>query len=204
MSQDPADPSQPDTESADGAAPADTAAAEDMTLAAKVVALEDALAAAERQAETAREAQLRAAAELENTRRRLERDAQKTAQFAAEGLLRSLLEVADSVELGLKAARKPDAEAAALVEGMELTQRQITSFFEKQGVQPIDPAGQPFNPDQHQAMSMIESDDAPPNHVLAVMQKGYALHDRLLRPAMVVVAKAPAAGPAETADQGPG
>lgn len=202
MSVDPDHARQPDAETPDGvpsdAKPDADSITEDLSLAAKVVALEDALAAAEQQADAAREAQLRAAAELENTRRRLERDAQKTAQFAAEGLLKALLAVADSVELGIKAARKPDAEVATLVEGMELTERQIATFLEKQGVHSIDPVGQPFNPDQHQAMSMIESADVAPNHVLAVMQKGYALHERLLRPAMVVVAKAPSAAAGET------
>lgn len=165
----------------------------DIPLEAQIVALEAALAEAEQAAVQAKDAQLRAAADFENTRRRLERDAQRTAQYATENLLRELLAVADSVELGLKAARKPDAEVAALTEGMDLTQRQVTSFLEKQGVTALDPAGQPFNPDEQQAMSMIESADVAPNHVLAVMQKGYRLHDRLLRPAMVIVAKAPAA-----------
>ena len=159
----------------------------------QIAALEAAVAEAEIAAANARDAQLRSAADFENTRRRLERDAQKTAQYATENLLKELLAVADSVELGLKAALKPDAEVAALTEGMELTQRQVTSFLEKQGVTVLDPAGAAFNPDEHQAMSMIESADVAPNHVLAVMQKGYRLHDRLLRPAMVIVAKAPTA-----------
>ena len=163
----------------------------EIPLEAQLVALEAALAEAEQAAAQAKDAQLRAAADFENTRRRLERDAQRTAQYATENLLKELLAVADSVELGLKAARKPDAEVAALTEGMEITQRQVNSFLEKQGVTALDPAGQPFNPDE-QAMSMIESADVPPNHVLAVMQQGYRLHDRLLRPAMVIVAKAPA------------
>ena len=164
----------------------------EILLEAQLVALEAALAEAEQAAAQAKDAQLRAAADFENTRRRLERDAQRTAQYATENLLKELLAVADSVELGLKAARKPDAEVAALTEGMEITQRQVNSFLEKQGVTALDPAGQPFNPDEQQAMSMIESADVPPNHVLAVMQQGYRLHDRLLRPAMVIVAKAPA------------
>lgn len=163
----------------------------EIPLEAQLVALESALAEAEQAAAQAKDAQLRAAADFENTRRRLERDAQRTAQYATENLLKELLAVADSVELGLKAALKPDAEVAKLTEGMELTQRQVTSFLEKQGVTAVDPAGQPFNPDEQQAMSMIESVDVAPNHVLAVMQKGYRLHDRLLRPAMVIVAKAP-------------
>lgn len=160
----------------------------------RIAALEQALADAEARAEQSREAQLRAAAELDNTRRRLEREAQNTARFAAEGLLRDLLSVVDSLELGLKAAERPEAQIQALTDGMALTHKQFGSLLEKQGVTVIDPAGQPFDPEAHQAMSMIESADVAPNHVLSVMQKGYLLHGRLLRPAMVVVAKAPTNG----------
>lgn len=142
---------------------------------------------------TARDQQLRALADLDNTRRRLERDAQATARYAAENVLRELLGICDSLELGLKAAQAGEGPAQALVEGMELTHRQLQALLEKQGVRAVDPVGEPFNPDAHQAMSMVESAEVPPNHVLSVMQKGYRLHDRLLRPAMVMVAKAPAA-----------
>lgn len=160
---------------------------------AKVVALEAALAEAEQAAAQAREAQLRAVAELENTRRRLEREAQNSARFAAESLLRDLLAVADSLELGLKAAEAAEVGDRSIADGMALTQRQLAALLEKQGVRPINPEKAPFNPDLHQAMSMVESTEVAPNHVLSVMQKGYQLHERLLRPAMVVVAKAPAA-----------
>lgn len=166
---------------------------------ARVVALEQALAEAERTAQAAKEAQLRAAAELENTRRRLEREAQNSARFATESLLRELLAVADSLELGLKAADKPEAEVKSLADGMRLTQRQLAAVLEKQGVTPIDPQGEAFNPDLHQAMSLVESLDVAPQHVLAVMQKGYRFHERLLRPAMVVVAKAPSSPAPESA-----
>ncbi|MEC9363706.1 MAG: nucleotide exchange factor GrpE [Pseudomonadota bacterium] len=147
----------------------------------------------ENEAQTAREAQLRAMAELENTRRRLERDAQNTLKFANEKLIGDLLAVCDSLELGLKAAAEAGESGKALADGMQLTWRQLMSVLEKHGVRQVDPSGQPFNPDFHQAMTMVESADVAPNHVLSVMQKGYTLHERLLRPAMVVVAKAPAA-----------
>ncbi|HET8881708.1 MAG TPA: nucleotide exchange factor GrpE [Solimonas sp.] len=146
---------------------------------------------AETRAAAAREAQLRAIADLENTRRRLERDAASSLKYATEKLLNELLAVADSFELGLKAAETADASAKAMGEGMQLTYRQLMSVLEKHGVRQIDPSGQPFNPDFHQAMTMVPSVDVPANHVLSVMQKGYSLHDRLLRPAMVVVARAP-------------
>ncbi len=160
----------------------------------RIAELEKALADAHAQADQTRDAQLRAAAELENSRRRLEREAQNSARFAAEGLLRELLNVVDSLELGIKAAERPDAQMPALLDGMALTHKQFGSLLEKQGVTVVDPAGQPFDPELHQAMSMIESGDVAPNHVLSVMQKGYQLHGRLLRPAMVVVAKAPTGG----------
>ena len=165
---------------------------------AEIEALKAQLVDAEARATSARDAQLRAAAETENTRRRLERDAASTLKYASEKLLSDLLAIADSLELGLKAAEAPEAQVKALAEGMQLTHRQIMAFFEKNGVKPLDPKGEPFNPDAHQAMSMIESADVPANHVLMVMQKGYKLHDRLLRPAMVMVAKAPVQSAPET------
>ena len=158
----------------------------------EIAALLAQLAEAEGRVATARDAQLRAAAEAENTRRRLERDSANTLKYAAEQLLGDLLAIADSLELGLKAADASDMQVKALAEGMHLTHRQLLAFFEKNVVKQLDPAGEPFNPDAHQAMTMIESTTVAPNHVVSVMQKGYKLHDRLLRPAMVVVAKAPA------------
>ncbi|HVT34049.1 MAG TPA: nucleotide exchange factor GrpE [Nevskiaceae bacterium] len=141
----------------------------------------------------AQDARLRIAAESENVRRRLERDAQNDRKYANEKLLGDLLGIADSLELGLKAAGSPDAQAKAIADGMQLTYRQLMAALEKNGVKQLDPKGEAFNPDAHQAMSMVESAEVKPNHVVEVMQKGYKLHERLLRPAMVVVAKAPAA-----------
>lgn len=161
----------------------------------EVLMLKLQLADAEARAAAAKDAQLRAAADLENTRRRLEREAGNTLKYAAEKLLGELLAIADSLELGLRAAAGAEGPAQALAEGMQLTYRQLISVLEKNGVKQLDPQGQAFNPDFHQAMSMVESVDVAPNHVLSVMQKGYQLHERLLRPAMVVVARAPAPPP---------
>ncbi|MGH8539363.1 MAG: nucleotide exchange factor GrpE [Stenotrophobium sp.] len=158
---------------------------------AEIAALKVQLADAEARATAARDAQLRTAAEAENTRRRVERDAATSYKYASEKLLGELLAIADSMELGLKAADAPQAQMQALLEGMQLTHRQLLALFEKHGVRQLDPKGEPFNPDAHQAMTMMESTEVPANHVLAVMQKGYKLHERLLRPAMVMVAKAP-------------
>lgn len=158
---------------------------------AVIAALQIELEQAQAQAAAARDAQLRAAADLENTRRRLERDATSSLKFATEKLLGELLAVCDSLELGLKAAAG-EGPAKALADGMQLTYKQLVSVLEKNGVKQLDPAGQPFNPDHHQAMTMAESAELPANHVLSVLQKGYLLHERLLRPAMVVVSRAPA------------
>lgn len=164
-----------------------------LTPEAEIAALKAQLADAEARAAAARDAQLRGAAEAENTRRRLERDAESTRKYASEKLLNDLLAVADSLELGLKASELPDAQVKALAEGTQLTHRQLMAFLEKNGVKQVDPVGEPFNPDAHQAMTMVASADLPPNHVVSVMQKGYKLHERLLRPAMVVVSKAASA-----------
>lgn len=159
-------------------------------LSAEIAELKAQLAAAEDKVSAAKDAQLRAMAETENVRRRIERDALNNLKYATEKLLGDLLSVVDSLELGLKAAGAPDAQIKALSEGMQLTHRQLMACLEKNGVKQLDPQkGEPFNPDAHQAMTMMESAEVPPNHVLAVMQKGYKLHERLLRPAMVVVAK---------------
>ncbi|MGQ0699239.1 MAG: nucleotide exchange factor GrpE [Panacagrimonas sp.] len=150
------------------------------------------LGEAEAKAAAARDAHMRALADMDNLRKRNERDIQSARQYGAEKLLGELLGVADSLDFGLAAAIKPDAQAATIVEGMQLTRKQLQATLEKHGVKLVDPLGEPFNPDQHEAVTMLESAETPPNHVLNVMQKGYRLHDRLLRPAMVVVAKAPA------------
>ncbi len=181
-------PEQNSTPAADSAPEAQGTAA-----GSEVEVLQARLAQAEAAAQSAKDAQLRALADLDNTRRRLERDAQASLKYGAEKLLGELLGVCDSLELGLKAAGDADGPSKALAEGMQLTYRQLMSVLEKHGVRQIDPAGQPFNPEFHQAMTMVESADVAPNHVLSVMQRGYVLHERLLRPAMVVVAKAPAA-----------
>ena len=175
------------TENTDTAATAAPDAAADP--AAEIAALRAKLAEAEK---AAQEARVRAAAEFDNMRKRLEREAETSKKYGAERLLGELLGVSDSLELGLKAAQAPEASAQSIGEGMALTHKQLHAFFDKHGVKVVDPAGQPFNPEQHEAVSMIESAEVAPNHVLSVMQKGYRLHERLLRPAMVVVAKAPA------------
>lgn len=142
---------------------------------------------------------LRVQAEAENARRRAERDVENAHKYALERFAQDLLPVKDSLELGL-AATGDDAALDKLREGTELTLKMLTQVMEKYGIKEVNPVGQPFNPDLHQAMSMQESGAQPANTVLAVMQKGYTLNERLMRPALVVVAKAPAVAAGATID----
>lgn len=133
---------------------------------------------------------LRVQAEMENLRRRAERDVESAHKYALEKFAAALLPVKDSLEMGLNAASSGEGEVLTrLKEGTELTLKVLTSALEKFGIKEVDPVGQPFNPEWHQAMTMQPSADHPANTVLVVMQKGYTLNERLLRPAMVVVSK---------------
>lgn len=153
-------------------------------------ALREQLAAAEQKAAENWDKYVRAQAELENVRRRVEREAAMLQKYALERILADLIGVNDSFELGLKAISAENDETRKHLEGLQLTHRQFWTALERHGVSVIDPQGQPFNPDLHEAVSTLESAEMGPNHVLSVMQKGYRLHERLLRPAMVVVSKA--------------
>lgn len=133
---------------------------------------------------------LRLQAELDNTQRRAQRDIEGAHKYALEKFALELLPVKDSLELGLEAAEGSDHEVAdKLREGTELTLKMLSSAMEKFGIQEVDPLGEAFNPEWHQAMTMQPSSEHEANKVMAVMQKGYLLNERLLRPAMVVVSK---------------
>ena len=132
---------------------------------------------------------LRARAELDNLRKRSLRDLENAHKYGLEGLMTELLPVKDSVELGLNAADGAEADADKLREGLELTLKLFTAATGKFGLQEVNPEGQSFDPEYHQAMSMQEVAAVDPGTVVTVVQKGYLLHDRLLRPAMVIVAK---------------
>ena len=151
--------------------------------------LEDELVEARRAARENLDRALRAQAELENVRRRMERDLRNAHKFALERFVSELLPVKDSLELGLAASAEKGASAAGIVEGVELTLRMLEQAMEKFGVKSVDPAGEAFDPEFHQAMTMQESDTAESGAVLTVVQKGYLLNERLVRPAMVIVAK---------------
>ena len=137
-----------------------------------------------------REVLLRERAEIENQRKRLQRDLEQARKFANERLLGDLLPVFDGLEHGLLA---DTSDTAALREGMDLTLKALLKVGEGNGLKAIDPVGQPFNPELHQAMTMVEAPGTAPNTVVAVMQKGYVLNERLLRPALVTISKPPGA-----------
>lgn len=138
---------------------------------------------------------VRANAEMDNLRKRVERDVANAHKYALEKFSKDLLAVRDSLELGLAAAQKKaeanpdDEELVSVIQGVEMTGKMLADVMSRYNIEQIDPTGEAFNPDQHEAMAMQESDQAP-NTVITTMQKGYSLNGRLLRPAMVVVAKA--------------
>lgn len=132
---------------------------------------------------------MRARADTENVRRRSERELDKARKYALDSFLQELVAVKDSLEMGLAAAQEPGADVSKLAEGMALTDQLLAAAMSKAGAREINPLNEPFNPEWHQAMSVQESDAVPPNTVVMVFQKGYMLHDRLLRPARVVVSK---------------
>lgn len=141
----------------------------------------------------AREQVLRSQAEAQNARRRAEQDVEKAHKFGQEKIVTDLLAVADNLERALAAVENPGDEIKPFVEGVELTLKSLTDLLGRYRVEAVDPAGEPFDPQLHQAMSTVENAEVEPNTVLEVFQKGYTLHGRLVRPAMVVVSRAPAA-----------
>lgn len=133
---------------------------------------------------------LRTQAEMENLRRRTEKELQNAHKFALENFAKELLPVIDSLELGVQAAIGDSPEITKLREGNELILKQLGTVLDKFNISVVDPGGAAFNPDLHQAISIQQTDEAEPNTVVQVFQKGYLLNERLLRPAMVVVAQA--------------
>lgn len=148
--------------------------------------LEARLAAATAEAEKLREDWLRAKAETDNVRRRGQEDVSKAHKFGVEGFAGALLAVRDSLDAALTVE---NSSIESFKEGMEITARQLDAVFEKFAIRVVNPQGEKFDPHRHQAISQVESDQEP-NTVVTVLQKGYLLHDRVLRPALVVVAKA--------------
>ncbi|WP_333875679.1 nucleotide exchange factor GrpE [Methylobacter sp.] len=152
--------------------------------------LQQALAQAEQKAQENWDKAVRAQAEMENLKRRTQKDLEDAHKFALTGFAKELLPVLDSLVLGLQAATGESEEVKKFREGSDLTIKQFESVFAKFKIEAIDPIGQPFNAELHQAMAMQAVEGAEPNTVVNVFQKGYMLNGRLLRPAMVLVAKA--------------
>lgn len=160
----------------------------------RIVELEAAVIAAETKFADQQDSVLRSIAEADNARKRAQGEIDKARKFALEKFAGELLPVADNLERAIQVANPDDETIKPIVDGVELTLKSFISTIEKFGMTVIDPQGQPFNPEQHQAMSMQENAELPPNTVMAVMQKGYEINGRLLRPAMVMVTRAPEGG----------
>lgn len=163
----------------DGAGEPDT---EELSPAEVIARLEDELAGA-------KDDVLRAQADAQNAARRAEQEVEKARKFALERFANELLPVVDNLERALEAAGGDSDEVKAIAEGVELTLKSFLDALGKFNVEVVDPDGEPFDPNLHQAMSMVENNDVEPNTVTAVMQKGYTLNGRLIRPAMVMVSK---------------
>ena len=161
---------------------------------ARIIELEKALANAEAKVAEQQDSVLRAKAEMENARRRADTEVDKARKFALERFAGELLPVVDNLERAIQVADAENEAIKPMLEGVELTLKSFNSTIEKFGMKVIDPQGETFNPEQHQAMSMQENAELAPNTVMAVMQKGYELNGRLLRPAMVMVSRAPEGG----------
>ena len=173
---------------------ADNQPAEGDEQAQRIYELETALSEAQSTIKEQQEGVLRARADMENARRRADAEVEKARKFALERFAGELLPVIDNLERALEMGDADNEAVKPLLEGVEMTRKTFVSTIEKFGLTPIDPSGEAFNPDLHQAMSMQESAEHEPNSVMAVMQKGYQLNGRLLRPAMVMVARAPEDG----------
>jgi molecular chaperone GrpE len=157
----------------------------------EAVTPDSALAAAEAKAQENWNSYLRSVAELENYRKRTEREIDNARKFAVERFAQELVTVGDALEAGIAAGAAAGAGSSGpVLEGAQATLRQLQKAFEKAGIKVIDPAGQPFDPAWHEAM-VAQPSEQPANTVLTVIQKGYSLNGRLLRPARVIVSKAP-------------
>ena len=185
----PEDDSKPDNEATSNEA-AENEAAEN-----EADAIADPIAELQAKADENWDRYLRATAEADNVRKRAARDVENARKYALENFGRDLLAVKDSLEMGIQAADNADVDA--LLAGKEATLKLLATTLERFGIEELDPEGEPFDPEQHEAVTMQPSEDLEPGSVMKVIQKGYSLNGRLLRPAMVVVAAEPAPTPDE-------
>ncbi|MFQ3249937.1 nucleotide exchange factor GrpE [Glaciecola sp.] len=161
---------------------------------ARIAQLEAALEVANGTIESQKDSVLRARADMENAKRRAEQEIDKARKFALERFAGELLPVIDNLERAVQVADAENEAIKPIIEGVDLTHKSFINAVQKYGMEIVDPEGEAFNPELHQAMSMQESADVAPNTVMAVMQKGYTLNGRLLRPAMVMVSRAASDG----------
>ncbi|TCO71083.1 nucleotide exchange factor GrpE [Chromatocurvus halotolerans] len=150
---------------------------------------EDEIARLQEELEQARDSALRAQAEAQNAKRRAEQDVERARKYALERFAGELLPVVDNLERALESASGDEEVVKPIAEGVELTLKSFQNALQKYHIEAVDPQGEPFDPQLHQAMSQVENPDVEPNTVIAVMQKGYTLNGRLVRPAMVMVSK---------------
>ena len=151
--------------------------------------LEAELEIKEKEAQETYDRLLRVSAEFENYKKRSVRELEEFRKYANQALIKEMLSVVDNLELAIKSSQGDSSQNNGLVEGLDMTHKEILRVFEKFNVKPIAATGQPFDPNFHEAVMQEETDDDPENTVINEFQKGYMIHDRLLRPAMVVVAK---------------
>ena len=170
--------------------PTDGGVAGEPAGAAGVADLKNALAEAEQRASSQRDLYLRSVAELDNMRKRTQREVENASRYGLEKFAQELLPVKDSLDLAIENA--PRADARSLAAGQEATQQLLAKAFEKLGIKELDPHGEPFDPARHEAVMAQESATAEPDTVIQVVQRGYELNGRLLRPARVIVARGPA------------
>ncbi len=155
-----------------------------------VAALQAEIEALKNEVASAQEQVLRASAEMQNARRRAQQDVEKAHKFALDKFVGDMLPVADNLERALEAASNQQGSIETIVEGVELTLKSMSDGLKRHNVEAVDPEGEPFDPQLHQAMSMVPDSNVEPNTVINVFQRGYTLNGRLVRPAMVVVSKA--------------
>lgn len=177
-------------ETAQAQAESEPSEAEENAEAAEEVDLAQALEAARQEAQDNHDKYLRAHAEQENIRRRAERDVSAAHKFGVERFAKDLLTVADSLEMGFASSQAQDANVQSVSEGIALTLKQMETVLSSNGIKTLNPLNEAFDPQQHEAISMVPNPDLAPNTVMAVVQKGYVLNDRVLRAARVVVSQA--------------
>ncbi len=163
-----------------------------------------------KQAEEMRDQHLRALADFDNSKKRLERDREEFVRFAAERFVKQLLPIVDSLDHALKAAEAPKdqhggprVDQRAMLDGIRLISKQLVELLQKEGVKRIEAVGKPFDHTLHEAIQQVETADVPDHHVIEEIQTGYTLHGRVIRPALVKVAKAPAGAQASSEANSP-